>query len=499
MELWKVNKGYARFFSILLLLSFLSCRTVENTTGQDDLVTVLRGMNADMAGSALQAALAVEEPLSQFHLFSEISAVLAGMNMPEQAAGVTGLAEKAVAEVPSESARAELLPRLAEGYVRSGRIERGAALLRESLSVLDGSMTESVRGNILKQVITLGFAGGESTFDLPGEAVQQALVIQNLEIRLDLLIYAAEQYRNYNIGLFSDTLIQQAIPAAGSIENLWSRALGMTRLAVLIAETGDEDYGKQMARRGIRSMENVTVIVRPEEEARKVVRIAGYLTELGMEDDAVIVAETIEFPRLRAEAYAKIAEEWSNRKDPIRSEIYLTIAFEIAREIDDPFRKISALALLSRTAALLPGSGNILDSVFTILPELITAPADPFEQERSRFIYIDALIDRGMTEQAIPLINDLSSFYDRTQLYLGAAEKLIELKKYDDAEQAALAAEQEALKSEFIQDQLYADTAVIMFRLGLSEKAASLLSRIRDPYTLGFAYVELQKSNPDQL
>jgi hypothetical protein len=104
-----------------------------------------------------------------------------------------------------------------------------------------------------------------------------------------------------------------------------------------------------------------------------------------------------------------------------------------------------------------------------------------------------------MTEQAIPLINDLSSFYDRTQLYLGAAEKLIELKKYDDAEQAALAAEQEALKSEFIQDQLYADTAVIMFRLGLSEKAASLLSRIRDPYTLGFAYVELQKSNPDQL
>ncbi|MFP4443503.1 MAG: hypothetical protein ACLFST_10310, partial [Spirochaetia bacterium] len=254
-----------------------------------------------------------------------------------------------------------------------------------------------------------------------------------------------------------------------------------------------------MAHRGIRSMENVTVIVRPEEEARKVVRIAGYLAELGMEDDAVIAAETIEFPRLRAEAYAKIAEEWNKQDEPIRSEIYLSIAYEIAREIDDPFRKISALALLGRTAAALSGSGDILDSVFSLLPELIIAPSDPFEQQRSLFIYIDALIDRGMTDQAMPLIKDLSSFYDRTRLYLGAAEKLIDLEKFDDAKRTVLTAEQEANKSEFIQDQLYADAAVIMFRLGLSGEAASLLDRIQDPYTLGFAYVQMQKSNPDQI
>ncbi len=499
MERRKVIRKYSRFFIIYLLLAALSCRTVENTAGPNDLTTMLREMNAGTAGKALQAALMVEAPLSRFHLLSEIAGVLAGMNLTDQAARVTELAELAMSEVPSESARAELLPRLAEGYVRSGRNEKGAALLKEALSVLDGSMAESVQGNILKQVIAIGFQGGESTFDLPGEAVQQSLVIQNLEIRLDLLIYAAEQYRNYNIGLFSDTLIQQAIPAAGSIENLWSRALGMIRLAVLIAETGDEDYGRQMAHRGIRSMENVTVIVRPEEEARKVVRIAGYLAELGMEDDAVIAAETIEFPRLRAEAYAKIAEEWNKQDEPIRSEIYLSIAYEIAREIDDPFRKISALALLGRTAAALSGSGDILDSVFSLLPELINAPSDPFEQQRSLFIYIDALIDRGMTDQAMPLIKDLSSFYDRTRLYLGAAEKLIDLEKFDDAKRTVLTAEQEANKSEFIQDQLYADAAVIMFRLGLSGEAASLLDRIQDPYTLGFAYVQMQKSNPDQI
>ncbi len=483
---------YLALFLLCLSISF-SCKTSRGALRENNFIQLLADSDAENLASAADQASKIDDPLSKFHLLSEISSTLVKMNKINLASIVLKEAESTVSLVRSESARIELYPLLAKGYITVGQVEKGAQLLKRTLVILDESFEERVAGNILKQIVSFGFMGGEAAFDLPGEAIQKALVLQNLEIRLDLLIYAAEQYRKYNIGLFSDTLIQQAIPAGGSIENIWSKALGMTRLAVLIHETGDPEYAKQIAIRGIRGIENITVIVRPEEEARKIVNIAANLSALEMPDAALNIAETIEYPKLRAEAYAKMALEWDKKNDLIRSELYLEMALEIAKEIEDPYRKILSLLQIGDIASALNNGNSVIGKTYNLLPPLLGELEEPLERERGRFVYLEWIIRRRSPEKALARINELSSYYDRTLLYINAAEKFIELGAHDSAVDAVSLAEKEALKSEFLQGQLYSDAAIIMFRLEMEERAKALLNRIQDPYTLGLAFVACQR------
>jgi tetratricopeptide (TPR) repeat protein len=121
-------------------------------------------------------------------------------------------------------ASAQLLLQLGEAYLSSGRTQDGLDALRAALETSRADASPAARARIVRRVIDATFEIGEPGFDLLGYSVQQVLVLEDLWLRVRLLTETARRYIETGNEQSVNQLVQQALPAAGSLENPYRRA-----------------------------------------------------------------------------------------------------------------------------------------------------------------------------------------------------------------------------------------------------------------------------------
>ncbi|TVR02617.1 MAG: hypothetical protein EA403_08615 [Spirochaetaceae bacterium] len=199
------------------------------------------------------------------------------------------------------------------------------------------------RGAALEAIINVSFLVGDESFDLLTRAVQSIFVMEDLSTRVRLLTETAVlYYRAGNRGT-ANSLMQQAIPAAGSLADPWQRAAAIGSLAVAHHRTDNRDAAitavdsaMEELRRGGNGAPTATA-------APYLLRILDAVVLLSQQLTAVELVDRIADPETRARGLSGIAVGFGQEGARSAAYIFFSRAAREASLVEDRGGRIRAM------------------------------------------------------------------------------------------------------------------------------------------------------------
>lgn len=244
------------------------------------------------------------------------------------------------------SAEARILLDLAVLYADLSMNDAATTLMLSALDALDRVSGDAERTAIIRRVITTTFALGDGGFEVLSSAIEQVFVIETLWRRVELLMDTAETYIEEGSPQSVNSLIQQALPAAGSIEDGHRRAAALGSIAAVYSRLGEEGRAEEMLTRALEVLPSAGAEI-GEEESEAILRLVEAILGMGQPYRALTVVNRIPNAAERAEGVRRIAEAYSESATPSAAYIVLSQAARSAETASDPYTEALALARIA--------------------------------------------------------------------------------------------------------------------------------------------------------
>ncbi|WP_041400960.1 tetratricopeptide repeat protein [Salinispira pacifica] len=491
------GKSLSRFIAaaaLFMVILLASCRSTANGTPENTF-TVPENL-PPLISYAMRHIPDIPENESQIFIITSAASSLTGRDNPDDARRVLDLGENLI-EGSSSRRRIELLIELSRNYVEAGVISQSIALLEQALTLTESSDQDQTRGRLVQEIITVCFSIGSDALDLLRQAVQKIYIIEDYRLRADLLLDTARRYQESGEGQRSNTLLQQAIPAASSIENQLARARSFSQLALRLTEEGNSDLALRYVNKSVEILQTDGTAapmgsgIPGTTSDEQISQTLIFLARGGNAGEALSFSNMISNDRLRLNALLEIARAFYESDQLLQSDLVFERIFSILErnapdelvvsmllnisqtyfELNDPasaelyleatesyFDRITDISQkdsLLLEAAILYARLNRLESAL----ETIAQISDPF------------FVARGYSSVVNEQLNTLGSGDE------GPSDELT--RRFEDLLERALNTEQE---SSSLEDVLRNEIAQLYQRLNSFDLALGLASVIQDSY-----------------
>ncbi|TVR90614.1 MAG: hypothetical protein EA428_08015, partial [Spirochaetaceae bacterium] len=264
---------------------------------------------------ALREADQVGDISNRIFVFSEIAAAYVLRGQQSEARALLMHLTDLSARVSAPNERAEILVELADLRIQLDEVETGLSTLGEALDIAATMPDQVARGALYERVLQVAFSAGEDGFPVVARTIDLVLVIDDLQTRATVLTNTAERYQRRGLGQSGNVLVQQAIPAAGSIGSPWRRAAALSAVALNFGAAGDERSAALYADRAADQLIGLTVLSLPDEDARVIAEVGAKLAGMGRFSTAAQVVTVIPQSHIRAQALVAIGQAYDRAGD----------------------------------------------------------------------------------------------------------------------------------------------------------------------------------------
>jgi len=375
---------------------------------------------------ALRATGNVPGTSSRVALYARIAREYRLANLPQDAVRVLDYAAALLIADPPQSDSIDGLLDLASGFAESGLPDRATPLLQEALAQTLAMTAEPRRVAALQKVIDTSFQAGEAGFDVLRQSVEAVFVIEDLWSRVTLLVSTAERYLKSENRQSVNSLLQQAIPAAGSLEDSVSRAAAYVRVARGFQDDGQTAQARELTTRAVELLRSPQISVGGPPDGKRAVEAVSGLAILGRKTDALAISDTLPAGAIRARAYAAVARTYTSEVNRQAAYIIFTRAIRQADGESDPFARAQAFA------AIASGYREIGDlqlaglQAFSAIDALAELPESTPASLALRRALLPVLVAGGDTAQIRRIESGVQSGHERALLLAEAGDLLLQ-------------------------------------------------------------------------
>lgn len=306
------------------------------------------GDNNSPIYSAVREADQVLDISNRIFVFSEIAEAYLVRGHSSEAQAVLVHLNELAQRVTAPSEQAEILVELANLHLQVEEREASMTALNEALDRAANLTDQGARGALYERILEVAFEAGEDGFPVVARTIDLVLVIDDLQTRATVLTNTAARYQRRGIGPSGNLLVQQAIPAAGSIESPWRRAAALSAVAVLFRAANDARSEAMYAERAADQLIGLTVLSLPDEDARVIARVGGDLAGMGRFSTAAQVVGVIPQSHIRAEALVTIGQAFDRAGDRSSAFVMFTRAASEAERSGSPVLIAGAYATIAQ-------------------------------------------------------------------------------------------------------------------------------------------------------
>lgn len=383
--------------------------------------------------------------------------------------------------------------------VQAGQTARAVQILQTALNGARAIKDDTTRGLVFEKIISACFDAGPQAFDVLRQTIQAVYVIEDLWVRASLLVDTARRYQDAGLTQPVDVLLQQAIPAAGSIASPWLKSLALSQIAVRFHVSGNNDSAGYYAMRAVEQITSVTVVRRSEEDASRVLQVAQNLAELDRTAESLKVLQTVEYAYLRVEGYASVARNIGAGEGAARKRALdlCSQAVDLAQKIASPYQRVEALASVADAYGKIHQPRLALATI-GVAEDLLPQIGNAAQQSSAVEAIAPVEISWGDWQKAITLVTSVGDAYYRASTMLSVSDALVKAKKPNAAQTALGLAESDAARAPFLRDNLYRSAALARIQLGDFSASIEDIGRIRNAYPIATTLAQLGRTLAQQ-
>jgi tetratricopeptide (TPR) repeat protein len=451
----------------------------------------------------------IDDRDSRLFILTNAAASLVSRDDPVLADAILDVAADFVSGEYEGGRLIEALIELSRAYTDAGSIIRSVDLLETALDLSLDQDDSQRKGELVQEIIVACFSIGADALELLRRAVQQIYIIEDYELRANLLLDTARRYQETGESQRSQTLLQQAIPAAGSISPGLARARAYSLLGLRLEAAGEDRLSEIYSGKAVDELAGFSdsgpvAAIPSETRDRQLSEILINLARTGRASDALLYNALIGNPRLRLGALVETARGFYGAGAFLQADLVFERIFTALERDSAPDLVISILLGISQIYLDFddPFSAqvyvNATESYFPLVE-------DPLQADS---LLLEAALLYGRLEDyaaAEALSRRISDTYFTSLAFSGLAGIIIGdgeagIASEDGLEGAAASrariflteAAELPLESGYLADSIYGDIALLFMRLGRLEDALAEVSRIETAYPAALALVRIQ-------
>ena len=497
-----------RRMSILYLLCLLiglcltACVSVDPRKSPDFGLNGLLDGDPLLAGAALSAEYVQDIYASTFLLTRNAEEYL----KQNQVDHARELIKRAAILSQSPSAapnRYQLQIELARFYISFDEMPAARQILQNALDQTLTIANEQIRSDALEAIIEQAFQAQDSFPDILRSAIDYVYVLQDPVKKVEKLVNLGKRYQDLNIRNRSNNLIQQAITAAASINNYWSRANAFVLIAQRLRAENETVTANQYIEQALQTINSVDVLAISSDDAKVLFDLIINLADDGHIREASTTIPLLPDEQLRTSAQLAIIERSIGPKADLQSRLLLQrLLTQLAQQ--DPEnqneRSLSSLIKLSEMYQSVGQSNESLRYARSTLPYLSSPLISNISSYRSRLAIV--LAKNSQFEEAMTGAELIPDAWLASQALRQIAELLFSNKtalpktRNNLIRTLLIEAEQTANQASYLRESALADVAASSFRTGDDIRAIRILQDLKDNYLLGKTLVDAASGRP---
>lgn len=499
------GKHLSRLFAAAILIAIFlgSCRSTGNST-PDNIFTVPENL-PPLISYAMGYIPDIPENESQIFIITTAASSLTSRENPDDARSVLNLGAKLI-DPSSRQRRIELLIELSRNYVEAGIISQSLVLLEQALELTESSSQIQTRGRLVQEIITVCFIIGSDALDLLRQAVQKIYIIEDYRLRAELLLDTARRYQESGEGQRSNTLLQQAIPAASSIDSPLARANSFSQLGLRFSEERNSDLARRYVDRsveilrsadGVRPLSSDIPGISADEQISQTLIFLARGENAG---EALSFSNMISNDRLRLNALLEIARAFYESDQLLQSDLVFERIFSILERDAQDELVVSMLLNITQTYFELGDAASA--RLYLEATENYFARITDINQKDSLLLEAAILYARlNRFESALDTINRISDPFFLARGYSSVVSEQLNIletsgeqpsveliQRLEELLERALNTEQE---SSSLEDVLRNEIALLYQRMDSFDLALGLASVIQDSYLKALTLAQL--------
>jgi tetratricopeptide (TPR) repeat protein len=338
--------------AVILLISIPSCRsTPESPEALDALAGIENA--PPLIDLALQRIGQVSDADSRLFILTNAASSLVNQDDPDLAEDILDIALAFVRENYSGPRFIEVLVEVSDAYTNTGVISKSVVLLEEALTLARSGTGGEQNGRLVQEIIISCFSIGSDALDLLRLAVQQIYIIESYELRAELLLDTARRYQEAGEAQRSANLLQQAIPAAGSIPPGLARARAFAFLGLRLGNAGEQRLSGIYSEKAVEELAGFSAqdndrVGGSEAADQQLSDILITLARTGRAADALLYNGLIDNPRLRLGALLETARSFYAAGQFLQADLAFERIFTALERNSPPSLVISILLGISQ-------------------------------------------------------------------------------------------------------------------------------------------------------
>lgn len=479
------------FIAALILIALAGCATAPPAPTVPPLDLVALADSGAPLSDALIAAERIPDVRTRVSVYARIAREYAQNGDGQAAAGLLDRTLLVVRLAGIASQIPDIMAEIADDFVLLKNDTRAVPILSQALADAAGVSDPFNRGLVLERIAESCIDAGAPAFDILRQTLQSIYIIEDLWTRATILTDIARRYQGNGQNISVDVLLQQAIPAAGSIANPWLKSLALSQIALRFRAAGNGDSARYYGGRAFDEITSVQVLRRTEADASRVVTVAQNLATLGLTDQAVMVLGTIEYSYLRAEGLATVGVIVAAAGNTSRGVQLCSQATDVAYGETSAYRRGEALGSIALAYGKLRQDRLALATADVAL-EIVPTIGDSSQRSDVVAAVAEAQMRWGTASSAFAAVDQIDDVYTRASSLITLAGRLLDDGLPSQAADSANAAAKLAPGAPYLQQNLYRGLADIDIRLGDYAGALAKIRNITDPYTLAVSLADLQ-------
>jgi hypothetical protein len=381
---------------------------------------------------------------------------------------------------------------LARRYIQFRGFKQAEALLRQSLKRIE-TFREGHRKRLLfEEIISTCLTGGEIFLPLLRQTVDAVLVLDETDVKTELLIESARRF--FDAGFIKDTndLVQLTLSQVGSLASPWERAEIYSRVALVYRQLKDERRTREYALKSAEEIASNRAAGLSEAEAAKVGAAAKNLYRLAFVSEALETLGAVEYPSLLAETLGVIGILSRKQISGIIEYDLVDRAFEVAASIPDDVPRLTALFQLDLLLVENGETQEILSHFLLREAELsVLRPVPELDGLISRLARLYSIT--GEREDAVRMALTIRDTYNRVSTLIEIAKTVVRDGKIDDGFLLLDESSRLSFELDHSRDRLFHDLCSAYLLGGNLESAVNSAVNITEPYSFAAAVTDIMK------
>jgi hypothetical protein len=441
---------------------------------------------------SLKAADRVRDDSSRFFLYDRIIGVCLEAGLEKEGAEVLSYTAKVLQLNSDRDWFDDFIIVLARRYIQFRGFKQAENLLRQTLKRIE-TFRESRRKLLLfEEIISTCLIGGELFLPLLRQTVDAVLVLDETDIKTELLIESARRF--FDVGFIKDTndLVQLTLSQVGSLGSPWEKAEIYSRVALVYRLLKDERRTREYVLKAVGEIDGKRASGLSVTDAARIGSTAKNLYSLAFVPEALNTLESVEYPFLRAETLGAIGT--MSRKQTSGNIEYDLVdrAFEVAASITEDVPRLTALFQLDLLLLESGETGETLSHFPLREAELsVLRPVPELDGLTARLARLYSLA--GETEDAVRIAMTIRDAYNQVSTLIEIAITAVREGKLDIGFPLLDECFRLSLDAETSRSRLFQDLCSAYLLGGKLEAAVDSAVNITEPYSYAAALTEIMK------